>query len=100
METNISKMSIVGIDTDISGSGLGLEPWEPFQPSEVLDLRSFTYDRKTDKIIQEQLRKVLATEGMPILVVTHVPVNGYVRDNLIETTIVDIAFMNANEDNI
>jgi hypothetical protein len=64
--------------------------WTPFQPSEVLDLRSFTYDNKTGRIVQEQVRKVPTTEGMPISVVTHVPVTGDVRENPIATTTVDI----------
>jgi hypothetical protein len=47
METDIPEMSTTDIGTNISGGGLRLGLWEPFQPSEVLDLRSFTYDNKT-----------------------------------------------------
>jgi hypothetical protein len=67
--------------------------WTPFQPSEVLNLRSFTYDSKTDKIMQEQLKKVPTTEGIPILVVTHVPITRDVRENPIVTAIADTSFM-------
>jgi hypothetical protein len=64
MDTDPPKVSTAGINMDTSVSGLGLGLWTPFQPSEVLDLRSFTYDSKTDRIMQEQLKKVPTTEGM------------------------------------
>jgi hypothetical protein len=47
METDILETSTAGVETDLSGHDLGLGLWEPFQPSEVLNLRSFTYDNKT-----------------------------------------------------
>jgi hypothetical protein len=52
MEMNIPKMSTVDIGTNIPGNDLGLRLWEPFQPSEVLYLRSFTYDNKIGRIVQ------------------------------------------------
>jgi hypothetical protein len=78
--------------------GLGL--WAPFQPSEVLNLRSFTYDNKTGKIMQEQVKKVPTTQGMPILVLTQVPITRDVRENPIATATTGTTFMSANEDNI
>jgi hypothetical protein len=71
-----------------------------FQPSEVLDLRSFNYDSKTDKIVQEQIKKVPATEGMLVSVVTHFPITRDIRDNPIVTYTIGFSFMNANLDNI
>jgi hypothetical protein len=38
-----------------------------------LNLRSFTYDSKIGKIVQEKVKKVHVTKGTPISVVTHVP---------------------------
>jgi hypothetical protein len=66
----------------------------------VLDLRSFTYDSKTGRIVQEWVKKVSVTEGAPISVVTHVPVTGDVREDPISTAKAGSAFMNANIDNI
>jgi hypothetical protein len=62
-------------------SGLGLRPWDPFRSVKVLDLRSFTYDSKTSRIVQERVKKVPVTEGAPISVVTQVPVIGDVRED-------------------
>lgn len=100
METNIPKTSTAGEDTNIRGNGLGMGLWTPFQPSEMLDLRSFTYDSRTGRIMQEQVKKVPTTEGMPLSVVTHVPVIGDVRENPIAMAMVGSTFMNTNVDNI
>jgi hypothetical protein len=100
METGILKMSIVGVETDLSGNDLGLGIWEKLHPSEVLHLRSFTYDNKTWKIVQEQVKKVLVTEGAPISVVTHVAIMGYVREGIVVRTMASFVFMNDNLDNI
>jgi hypothetical protein len=50
--------------------------------------------------VQEHVKKVSVTEGMPISVVTHVPVMGDVREDPIATTTTGSTFMNANVDNI
>jgi hypothetical protein len=63
-------------------------------------LRSFTYDNKTGKIVQEKIKKVPTTQGMPISVLTQVPITGDVRENPIATTTTNTTFMSANEDNI
>jgi hypothetical protein len=57
MDVDIPGTSTTGTETDPTGSGLGLGLWEPFQPAEVLDLRSFTYDSKTGRIVQDELRR-------------------------------------------
>jgi len=51
METEILETLAVGKDTNIAGNGLGMELWTPFQPSEVLDLRIFTYNSKTGRFV-------------------------------------------------
>jgi hypothetical protein len=86
MEMDILEISIVDIGTYISSGNLRLGLYEPFQPSEVLDLKIFTFDSKIDKIVQEQVKKLLVTEGMPILVFTHVPVMGDEREDPIDTS--------------
>jgi hypothetical protein len=86
MDLDIPGMSIVGTEAETTSSGLGLGPWEPFRPTEVLDLRSFTYDSKTGRIVQERVKKVPVTEGAPISVVTQVPVIGDVREDPVATT--------------
>jgi len=50
--------------------GLGRGPLEHFRPAEVLDIKSFTYNSKNDRIVQERFKKVLVKEGDPISVVT------------------------------
>jgi hypothetical protein len=50
--------------------------------------------------VQEQVKKVLVTKGIPISVVTHVPLTGDVREDPIATTTTNSTFMNANVDNI
>jgi hypothetical protein len=63
-------------------------------------LRSFTYDIKTGKIVQEKVRKVPTTQGIPISVLAQVPVTGYIRENPIASATAGTIFMSANEDNI
>jgi hypothetical protein len=94
------EVSTTGTNTQTPFSGLGLGIWAPFQPSEVPNLRSFTYDNKSGKIVQEKVKKVPTTQGMSISVLTQVPIIGDVRENPIATASVGTAFMNANEDNI
>jgi hypothetical protein len=53
MDIDIPGTSTIGTEADTTDNGLGLGLWEPFQPAEVLDLRSFTYDSKTGRIVQE-----------------------------------------------
>jgi small-conductance mechanosensitive channel len=78
---------------------LGLGPWEPFRSTEILDIHSFTYDRKTGWIIQERVKK-FQHKGAPLSVVTQVPVTGDVREDPVETTREGFAFMDATVDNI
>jgi hypothetical protein len=66
----------------------------------VLDLRSFTYDSKTSRIMQERVKNMSVMEGDPISVITQVPVMRDVREDPMETTIAGSAFMDANIDNI
>jgi hypothetical protein len=100
MDIDLLEVSTVGIEIDTSTIDLGLGLWTPFQPSEVLNLRSFTYDRKNAKIMKEQLKKVPTIEGIPISVVTRIPIMGDVRENPIATATTGTTFMSANEDNI
>jgi hypothetical protein len=51
MKIDTPKTSSIDKDTYIIGSGLGMGLWTPFQPSEVIYLRSFTYDSKTGRIV-------------------------------------------------
>jgi hypothetical protein len=46
------------------------------------------------------VNKVSVTKGIPILVVTHVPMRGDVRENHISTSTTSSTFVNANVDNI
>jgi hypothetical protein len=48
MDLDVPGTSTAGAGTETTSSGLGLGPWEPFRSTKILDLRSFTYDRKTD----------------------------------------------------
>jgi hypothetical protein len=100
MDTNIPKVSTSNISTKASFNILGLEFWAPFKPSEVPNLRIFTYDNKTRNIVQETIKKVPTTQGMPISILTQVPITGDVRKNSIATTTTGTTFMSANEDNI
>jgi hypothetical protein len=63
-------------------------------------MRSFTYDRKYGKIVQDKVNKVSKTQGMSILVLTQVPIIGDIRENPIVTFTTGTAFMNNNEYNI
>lgn len=65
MDTDIPLVS-----TKAPFNNLGLGIWAPFQPSEVLNLRSFTYDSKSDKIMQEKVKMVPKTQGISISVLT------------------------------
>jgi hypothetical protein len=51
MEMDIPEVSTTCKEAYILGNGLRLGLWDPFQPSEVLDLRSFTYDNNTGIIV-------------------------------------------------
>jgi hypothetical protein len=46
MEKDILEMSTIDIGKYITGGGLRFRLWEPFKPSEVLELRRFIYDSK------------------------------------------------------
>jgi hypothetical protein len=73
MDIDIQEVSTMDTSTKAPFNNLGLGFWAPFQPSEVPNLRSFTYDNKTGKIVQEQVKKVPTTQGMPVSVLTQVP---------------------------
>jgi hypothetical protein len=47
MDLDILGTSTIGTGEETMSNGLGLRPWEPFRSAKVLDLRSFTYDSKT-----------------------------------------------------
>jgi hypothetical protein len=57
MDVDIPGTSTAGKKTYTRGSGLGLGLWEPFQPTEVIDLRSFTYDIKMVGLCKSELRR-------------------------------------------
>jgi len=63
------RTSITGTKTYKKFIGLGLGLWEPFQPTEVIDLRIFTYESKTSRIMKERVKNVTVMEGDPIAVV-------------------------------
>jgi hypothetical protein len=81
MDLDIPGTSTTSIGGETTSSGLGLRPWDPFLSVKVSDLRSFTYDSKTSRILQERLKKVPTTKGSPISMVTQVPVIGYFRED-------------------
>jgi hypothetical protein len=81
VDTDTQEVSIAGTNTQTSSIGLGLGIWALFQPSEVPNMRNFTYDNKLGKLVQERVNKVLTTQGMPISVLTQVPITRYVREN-------------------
>jgi hypothetical protein len=66
----------------------------------MLDLKSFMYDSKIGRIVQEQVKKMPVLEGDHISVVTQVLVMGDVREDPVETTRAGSAFMDANIYNI
>jgi hypothetical protein len=70
MDIDILGTYTTGTEADIINNGLGLGLWELFQPIQVLDLRSFTYDNKNGRIVQERVKKMLMMEVDPISVVT------------------------------
>jgi hypothetical protein len=99
METDIPKTSTDGVETDLSSHNrLGI--WGPFQSSKVLNLRSFTYENKTGRTVQEKVNKVLVTEGALISIVTHVPVMRDVREDHVSIATIGSMFMNSNVENI
>jgi hypothetical protein len=63
MDLDVPGTSTAGAGAETTSSGLGLRPWEPFRSAKILDLRSFTYDSKTNRIMQERVKKVPAAEG-------------------------------------
>jgi len=100
MYIDILKVSIVDTITEAPFINLVLWIWDPFQPSEFPNLRSFTYDNNSGNIMQEQIKKVKTNQGIPISVLTQVSIIGDVRENPIATAIVGTKFMSSNEDNI
>jgi hypothetical protein len=100
MDIDIPEVSTTCTNIETFFNGLGLGIWAPFQPSEVLNLRSFTYDNRCGKIVQEKLNKVLIAQGMSITFLTQVFITRDVRENPISTTTAGTMFMNTNEDNI
>ena len=51
VDLDILETSIIGTGEETIRNILGLQPWEPFQPIEVLDLRRFPYNSKTSRIV-------------------------------------------------
>jgi hypothetical protein len=100
MDIDILGKSTTGTNSDPTGNDLGLGLWEPFQPTEVLDLRSFMYDNKNGRIMQEKFKNIPVMEGVTLLVFTQVPVTRDVREDPVAKTRVGFAFMNANIYNI
>jgi hypothetical protein len=70
MDIDILEVSTTWTNIKASFNNLRLGIWAPFQPSEVPNLRSFTYDRKYEKIRKEKVNKVSKTQGMLISVLT------------------------------
>jgi len=50
--------------------------------------------------VQEKVRKVPTTQGIPISVIAQVPITGDIRENPIASATAGTTFMSANEDNI
>jgi hypothetical protein len=51
MDVDIPRTPTIGIETNPKRNYLSLRLWESFQPIEVIDIRSFTYDSKTGRIL-------------------------------------------------
>jgi hypothetical protein len=100
LDLDILGTSDVGTRAETTRNGLGLRPQDPFRPIEVLDMRSFTYDSKTGRIMEERVKKVPVIEGVPISVVTQVPIIGDVKEDHVATCKADSAFMDATIDNV
>jgi hypothetical protein len=94
MDLDIPGTSTTGTKAETTSSG------EPFRPAEVLDFRTFTCDSKTNRIVQERVKKMLVIEGAPILVVTQVLVKEDVKEDLVATARANSAFMDTTIDNI
>jgi hypothetical protein len=69
--------------SQIGGLDLGFEPH--LKQAEVPNLKKFTYDKASGKIMQEQVKKVPTMGGDPISVVTQTPVTRDVREYLIHS---------------
>ena len=64
----------------------------------MLDIRSFMYDIKTGRIVQERVKNMPVMEGDLISVVTHVSITRDVRKDLLVTAREGFAFIDANID--
>jgi hypothetical protein len=100
MDIDIQEVSTTYTSTKEPFKNLVLGIWDPFQPSEVPNLRSFIYDNKIGKIVQEQVKKIPTAQGMPISVLTQVPITRDVMENPIAIATVSTSFMISNEYNI
>jgi hypothetical protein len=100
MDIDIQEVSTTDTNIEAPFDNLGLGFWAPFQQSEVPNLRSFTCDNKTGKIMQEHVKKVPTIHGMLVSFLTQVPVTWDVMENPIAMATSSIAFTSTNEDNI
>jgi hypothetical protein len=100
MDIDTPYVSMACTNAQTLSIGLGIGIWAPLQPSEVPNLRIFTYDNNSRKIMQWKVNKVPTTQGMSISVLTQFPITRHVRENPIGTSIASTAFMSTNEDNI
>jgi hypothetical protein len=76
MDTNILEISTRGASNHNPFGGLGLGFCTPFRANEVSNLKKFTYDKVSGRIVEEQVKKVPVTGGNPILVLTQTPITG------------------------
>jgi len=100
MDFNIPGISIASLEIETTISVMGLRPWEPFRSTEIVDICSFTYDRKMGWIVQERVKKIPASKGAHLSVVTQVLVTGDVRENPVATAREGFVFMGAIVDNM
>jgi hypothetical protein len=70
VDIDAPETSTLGTNTQAPFIGQGLGLWAPFQQSEVINMKSFMYDSKSGKIVQEEIKKVTTTQGMLISVLT------------------------------
>jgi hypothetical protein len=100
MDIDIPEVSTIDTNTQTPSNSLGIGIWDPFQPSEVPNLRIFTYENKSGKIMHEKVNKVSTTQRMPISVLIQVPITRGVSKNTIAIASTNTVLMNANKDNI
>lgn len=100
MDIDIPEISIADANEHTKFSELGLGLCTPFRPSEVPNLKKFTYDKVLGKIVQEKVKKLQVTLGNPISVLTQNPIIGNANEDLVTIASVGSNFMNATKDHI